>query len=37
METSRLYESPFTDKNSMGVNGVFKKVEIIVSLAVVRE
>jgi type I restriction enzyme R subunit len=29
MEPGRLYESPFTDKDPMGVEGVFEEAEII--------
>jgi type I restriction enzyme R subunit len=37
MEPGRLYESPFTDLNSMGVEGVFKSAEVIELIGIIED
>lgn len=37
METSRLYESPFTDLNPMGVEGVFPSEQVGQLLGILQD
>ena len=37
MEPGRLYESPFTDVNAMGIEGLFESAEVVELIGIIED